>query len=251
MLAWVAAHQFMLTGVILMLVIGPAIGNYACSVVYRLPRGRTPFERHPFCGHCDADLKPIDLFPILSWCITRGRCRYCGGVIPAIYTWIELACAAAFIGYFLIWDVSEIFLLATSYAVFVIILASIQWQQGWLSVSIYSYAFLAIALLRSMLDGTIYNWLPAAFLVLIACLAWHRFISWVFRTPCKPFDTPWIWWLTLMAAVTGKYQLPLLIVPAAFIGVFRLLPARYRPLALVPITVLALYLPTVVFPAME
>lgn len=63
MLAWIAANHFMLCGIILMLAIGPAVGNYACSVVYRLPRGKTPFERHPYCGHCNADLKPIDLFP--------------------------------------------------------------------------------------------------------------------------------------------------------------------------------------------
>ena len=60
MLAWVAAHQFLLIGIVCMVVIGPAVGNYACSVVYRLPRGKTPFERHPFCGHCNADLKPIE-----------------------------------------------------------------------------------------------------------------------------------------------------------------------------------------------
>ncbi|MFZ8393333.1 prepilin peptidase, partial [Staphylococcus aureus] len=77
-----------------MLVLGPAVGNYACSVVFRLPRGQTPFERHPFCGHCNADLKPVDLFPILSWLSTRGRCRYCGGEIPALYTVVELICGA-------------------------------------------------------------------------------------------------------------------------------------------------------------
>jgi leader peptidase (prepilin peptidase) / N-methyltransferase len=76
MLAFVAAHEFIIIGIIWMLVLGPAVGNYACSVVYRLPRGKTPFERHPYCGHCNADLKPIDLFPIWSWLSTKGKCRF-------------------------------------------------------------------------------------------------------------------------------------------------------------------------------
>ena len=124
-LAWVAAHQFILAGVVWMLVLGSAVGNYACSVVYRLPRGKTPFERHPYCGHCNADLKPVDLFPIISWLKTGGKCRYCGGEVPAVYTVIEIVCAAVLVTYFLRFSISEPFLLYSGYGVFVVILAAI------------------------------------------------------------------------------------------------------------------------------
>lgn len=240
---WLAAHQAVVMGVILMAVLGPAVGNYACSVVYRLPLGRTPFERHPYCGHCNADLQPRDLFPILSWLSTRGKCRYCAGPVPLIYTLIELACLAVFVGYFLAFGVGETFLLAATFAVFTIILAAIQWQQGWVSVSIYSYAFLSIALLRTWLDGTIYGWVQSAFVVLVICVAWQRLATALTRNAFLPFNAPWIWWMVLMAAMTPMGLLPLLLIPAVLLAIFRLLSPTLRPWVLGPITALALYWP--------
>jgi prepilin signal peptidase PulO-like enzyme (type II secretory pathway) len=195
---WVAAHQFMLIGLIWMVVLGPAVGNYACSVVYRLPRGKTPFERHPYCGHCHADLKPIDLFPIFSWFSTGGKCRYCAGPIPSIYTVIELVCGAIFIAYFLQFGISEQFLLYSAYAVFVVILASIQWQQGWLSATIYSYAFVCVAIVRVLAEHTIYGTVQSAFQMLLLMLCLFRFSK---TRHQSPFEKPWIWWFVLMGAL--------------------------------------------------
>lgn len=189
--------QSTLIGLIFMLVVGPAVGNYACSVVYRLPRNQTPFERHPYCGHCNAGLKPIDLFPIFSWFATRGQCRYCKGEIPVIYTVIELACLVLFVGNFLFFGISEAFLLYTAAGVFAIILAAIQWQQGWISVSIFSYTFLLLALERTREDGTIYGWVQAAFPVLVLCLVLERLRTLITRKSFKPFDANWLWWVVL------------------------------------------------------
>lgn len=195
-----------LIGVIMMLVVGPAVGNYACSVIYRLPLGRTPFERHPYCGHCNADLKPIDLFPILSFFLTRGKCRYCGGTIPSIYTWVEIACLVLFVGNFLIFGISESFLLYTTAGVFAIILAAIQYQQGWISVTLYSYAFLALALERTRAEGTIYGWLMPTFTVLVICLILEKIRAGLVRKPFQPFNTPWLW-LVVLASMPGYMRI--------------------------------------------
>ncbi len=243
MIEWIAAHQFVLTGIIFMLVIGPAIGNYACSVIYRLPRGQTPFERHPFCGSCGADLKPIDLFPIISWCLTGGKCRYCRSAVPILYTYVEIACAAVFVFYFIGFGIGEVFLLAAAYAVFTIILAAIQWQQGWVSASIYSYAFLFAALLRTMVDGTIFGWVQTSFVTLVACLVVQKLHSVVMRNEFCPFDTPWIWWLTLMAVWIPYADLGALAVPVALLLIFRFLCSTAGPFVLVPISAFALLLP--------
>ena len=243
MLAWLAANQFVVIGVIFMLVIGPAVGNYACSVIYRLPRGQTPFERHPFCGHCGADLQPIDLFPILSWCLTGGSCRYCGGTIPVVYTYVEIACAVMFVFYFLGFGIGEVFLLAAAYAVFTIILAAIQWQQGWVSASIYSYAFLFAAMLRTLADGTIFGWVQSSFITLVVCLAVQRLHSALTKNDFRPFDTPWIWWLTLLAVWLPFAELGALAVPAALLLIFRFLCSTAGPFVLIPIAAFALVLP--------
>lgn len=202
MLAFFTEHQATLSGLLFMLVLGPAFGNYACSIVYRLPLGKTPFERHPYCGHCNADLRPVDLFPILSYVMMRGRCRYCGGKIPTIYIIIELACLALFVFTFLRFGVSESFLLYTAAGFFAIILAAIQYQQGWLSATIYSYAFLALALERTRADGTIYGWVTAGFVVMILALALEWLRSRLFlRRHFQPFASSWIWWAVLLALI--------------------------------------------------
>lgn len=199
--------SFTLSVLIFLLVIGPAVGNYACSVVYRLPRGKTPFERHPFCGHCNADLKPIDLFPILSWLSTRGRCRYCGGVIPGIYTVIELACGALMIAYFLRFGMGEPFLLYSATGVFTVMLWAICWQQGWISVTLYSYALLLLALARVTTEHSIYPLVGNAILMLVVALPLARL--WCGRA-FQPFALNRLWWLVLMAAATPPGQwLPL------------------------------------------
>ncbi|MFZ4126061.1 MAG: prepilin peptidase [Rickettsiales bacterium] len=197
-------HQTTIIGIIWMMVLGPAVGNYACSVVYRLPLGKTPFERHPYCGHCNADLKPIDLFPIISFFLTRGKCRYCAGKIPSIYTVIELACLALFITNFLIFGISETFLLYTIAGVFAIILAAIQYQQGWLSASIYSYVFIALALERTRVEGTIYSWVEVSFITLVLCLIIERARSFALRRAFKPFEVNWIWWVILAAILLSR-----------------------------------------------
>ena len=213
-------------GLVWMVVLGAAVGNYACSVVYRLPRGKTPFERHPFCGHCNTDLKPIDLFPIVSWVMTRGRCRYCGGTIPAVYTVIELVCGVVFIAYFLRFGVSEQFLLYTAYAVFVVILAAIHWQQRWIAATIYSYALACVALVRVLQEHTIYGFIQSGFTMLVIMLAFWRVARIVapgrqrelpeqtlleeaipsYVGTQSAFSKPWIWWFTLLGALVPFEQ---------------------------------------------
>ena len=199
---WLVAHQITVIGIIWMVVLGTAVGNYACSVVYRLPLGKTPFERHPYCGSCNADLKPVDLFPILSWLSTRGKCRYCAAKVPAIYTVIELVCGALFVANFLQFGISESFLLLTSYGVFVVILAAIHWQHGWISQSIFTYAMLCIALTRTLHEGTIYGWVHGGFLMLMLAIALMRLAG----NKTSPFEKSWVWWFVLMGTLVPMTQ---------------------------------------------
>lgn len=222
MLEWIALHEFTIIGIIWMIVIGPAVGNYACSVVYRMPRGQTPFERHPYCGHCNADLKPIDLFPIWSWLSTRGKCRYCAGPVPGVYTVIEVVCGAVFITYFLKFGISEQFILYATYATFVVILAAINWQQGWISSTVYSYAFVCVALVRALAENTIYGTVQSAFMMLIAMLLLARMSK---TRAQSPFEKPWIWWFVLMGALVPMQQWAL-IAPFFVVKFFVPKPAR-------------------------
>ena len=78
-------------------VLGAVLGSFFDCTAARyaagagwLPRGRS---RCDACGHT---LAAADLIPIVSFLLRRGRCRYCGGRIPADCLWAELAGAVAF-----------------------------------------------------------------------------------------------------------------------------------------------------------
>lgn len=73
------------------LFIGAAIGSFLNVVIYRMPRGLS-LSNPPksFCPSCNHSLGVLDLFPLLSWLLLRGRCRYCGNKISVRYFLVEL-----------------------------------------------------------------------------------------------------------------------------------------------------------------
>lgn len=76
--------------------LGAVVGSFANVVVYRLPRGEsvvTPGSRCPSCGR---RLAVVDLVPVLSWVLLRGRCRTCGAPISPRYPLVEALMAGTF-----------------------------------------------------------------------------------------------------------------------------------------------------------
>ncbi len=84
-------------GAVLFAVLGLVAGSFATAASHRLPR-EEPIaldrSRCPACGHV---LSAIDLIPVVSWILARGRCRHCGAPISFRYPAIELATAALFV----------------------------------------------------------------------------------------------------------------------------------------------------------
>ncbi len=95
--------------------IGACEGSFASAVSYRVARGQSWIfadkkksghksrqksgaarSACPTCGH---QLAWFDLIPIVSWCASIGRCRYCRSPISARYPVIELIGAFALAGY--------------------------------------------------------------------------------------------------------------------------------------------------------
>lgn len=70
---------------------GFIVGSFLATVLVRWPRGRNPLGGRSACDACGAVLGPLDLIPILSWVIRRGRCRTCGAGIDSRHLAMELA----------------------------------------------------------------------------------------------------------------------------------------------------------------
>lgn len=75
-------------------VLGAILGSFLATIVIRWPRGESVMAGRSMCDHCGRPLRPIELVPLLSLAITRGRCLTCGAPIDARHWQIELACAA-------------------------------------------------------------------------------------------------------------------------------------------------------------
>lgn len=69
---------------------GLATGSFLNVVAFRVPAGRSLWGRS-HCPHCDHEIGPVDLLPVIGWLLLRGRCRHCSGPIAWRYPAVELA----------------------------------------------------------------------------------------------------------------------------------------------------------------
>lgn len=77
-------------------VIGAAVGSFINAAEYRLFRGIGLLKEkgapaRSRCTHCQAVLKPLDLIPIISFLVLRGRCRSCHKPVSWQYPMVEVA----------------------------------------------------------------------------------------------------------------------------------------------------------------
>lgn len=79
---------------ILVILISPAVGSWVGVMIDRLPRGETLIFGRSHCDVCQRSLGMADLVPVLSFIISRGRCRYCAAPIKLHLLLVELASLA-------------------------------------------------------------------------------------------------------------------------------------------------------------
>jgi leader peptidase (prepilin peptidase) / N-methyltransferase len=128
-------------------IMGAAIGSFLNVCVDRLPAGQSLAAPPSHCDACQRRLNFLDLFPIFSYILLRGRCRYCGAKIPLRVLWVELGCGL--FTAFLFWNRG----LTLEFAV----------------IALYSYIYIAIALIdlkhQLILNKIVYPSLIAALII--------------------------------------------------------------------------------------
>lgn len=169
---------YVLCGIIWAIALGFAVGNYACSLVHRLPRGRLILDKKPYCGNCGTMLQVKDLFPVVSALMLRHRCRYCREPFPVSHTWTELLVGLLFVLAFLQHNFSEEFLLIILVGTFLITLAAIEANEGVIVRKIVLCIAVFGALLRVLYDNTIYDAFDGAlFSGIISAVLWRKDIK--------------------------------------------------------------------------
>jgi leader peptidase (prepilin peptidase)/N-methyltransferase len=80
---------------LLVVLVGPAVGSFLAVLADRLPRGEDVVAARSACRSCGAPLRPLQMIPILSFALQRGRCHACGAAIPAWLLYVELLATGA------------------------------------------------------------------------------------------------------------------------------------------------------------
>lgn len=150
------AVAWVLSGIIWSVALGFAAGNYACSLVHRLPRGRLLLDKTPYCGNCGTLLKVKDLFPVISAVLLRHRCRYCGQSFPVSHTWTEILVGLLFVMAFLQYNFTEQYILVVGIGIFAITLAAIEINENLLMGKVLLVVLVFGMLYRTLTDGSIY-----------------------------------------------------------------------------------------------
>jgi leader peptidase (prepilin peptidase) / N-methyltransferase len=77
--------------------LGLAIGSFLNVVIYRVPRGESLVRPGSHCTSCDAPIKAWHNVPLAGWLVLRGHCASCRAPISVRYPLVELGTAALFV----------------------------------------------------------------------------------------------------------------------------------------------------------
>ena len=71
--------------------LGASLGSFLNVVALRSISGKSwSGGERSVCAACGTVLEWMDLVPIASWCLLRGRCRHCGEKISVRYFAVEI-----------------------------------------------------------------------------------------------------------------------------------------------------------------
>lgn len=100
----------------LLVFVGLSLGSFVNALVWRIHQQHLPKSKRAasdtelsiakgrsMCPNCKHTLGAVDLIPVFSWLLLRGRCRYCHKAISPQYPVVELCTAALFVASYIFW----------------------------------------------------------------------------------------------------------------------------------------------------
>lgn len=85
---------------LLIFLIGLSVGSFFNVVIFRFNTERSVAKGRSKCPNCHSTIRWLDLMPIFSYIILRGRCRKCNVKISPLYPVVELTTASALFLFF-------------------------------------------------------------------------------------------------------------------------------------------------------
>lgn len=149
------APQFIMILIIYFILLGSIIGSFLNVVIDRWGTKRSIVSKRSHCEACSKKLQYIDLIPIVSFLMLRGRCRYCNNKFPFRILLVEIISALAIpVLYYLLGTNIIVFILIL--IIFYILLAIffIDMQFGIIPDRLTIGLFLAVIALLVFIDNT-------------------------------------------------------------------------------------------------
>ena len=104
---------------------GLIFGSFYNVLIYRLPNDQSIITPPSTCGHCQHQLKALDLIPVLSYVMLKGRCRYCNHKVSIQYPIIEIITGLMFLIMYNIYGFNIFFLKAVVLSSIVLVMSMI------------------------------------------------------------------------------------------------------------------------------
>ncbi len=76
--------------ILIFFILGLLIGSFLNVCILRIPKGQSVVLPPSSCGACKSRLKAVDLIPLVSYMLSRGKCRHCGARFSFLYALGEL-----------------------------------------------------------------------------------------------------------------------------------------------------------------
>lgn len=80
----------------LFFIYGIVFGSFLNVVGLRVPKKESIVAPPSHCTTCNRKLAPLDLIPVFSYLLLRGKCRGCGAKISLIYPFVEFVTGVLF-----------------------------------------------------------------------------------------------------------------------------------------------------------
>jgi leader peptidase (prepilin peptidase)/N-methyltransferase len=87
----------MALAVVIVGLLGLAIGSFLNVVIYRVPRGESIVRPGSHCPSCQGQVRTRHNIPVFSWLMLKGRCADCAALIGARYPLVEAGTAVLFV----------------------------------------------------------------------------------------------------------------------------------------------------------
>ena len=89
--------------VIYFFILGLCFGSFALATAWRIHKRKNFVRDRSKCENCKHVLAPLDLIPVVSWLMLKGKCRYCKKPLSGMMPLAELFAGAVFAATFAYW----------------------------------------------------------------------------------------------------------------------------------------------------